>query len=187
MIKKVMYDIIFYFLESEGYVNGTNKEIICYGIKRLIYVIEDILFSLFCSALLGKMHIGIIYEVAYIIVRIYAGGFHAPQLYQCNILSFGSIIINMILIYYSTLNIMIINCIGIIFAIYISIRAPIESPKKKLSIYEKKIYKKKMIVYVTIELIIMLLFNYIGEITCAKAICSAMGLVVFGLLFKQQG
>lgn len=58
-----------------GYVNESNNKIVMLGLQRIKNLAADILIVSLVSWIMGNVFIGIIFEIIYIPLRIYAGGF----------------------------------------------------------------------------------------------------------------
>ena len=72
-----MINKIWKVLKDFQLVNEHNDQIVLLGLRRLISTIADFGFAILCSVLLGNVVVGLIFEIAYMILRIYAGGYHA--------------------------------------------------------------------------------------------------------------
>lgn len=57
-----------------GYVNESNDKIIELGLHRMKSTFISVVFSLIVSWLMGDIIVGLLFELTYIPIRIYAGG-----------------------------------------------------------------------------------------------------------------
>ena len=73
-------------LDRFGYVTSSNYKIIESGVKRVIHLIEDFSLVLIVGFLMKSVVAGIIMEIVYFPLRIYAGGYHASREVVCKIL-----------------------------------------------------------------------------------------------------
>ena len=69
--------------EKAGLVNETNDMIVKTGITRLENLLLDFLFASILSCILGNFLVGILFEFCYMVLRIYAGGYHASTPKKC--------------------------------------------------------------------------------------------------------
>ena len=99
-----MIDRLVNYFRSLGLVDDSNDKIIKYGLRRVCLFLTDFAIILLLSYLLGNIWVGILFELAYSLLRIYAGGFHASKETYCFVLSYSSIIISLCLINYMHLS-----------------------------------------------------------------------------------
>lgn len=75
-----------------GYVNESNDKIIELGLQRMKSTFTSIAFSAIVSWLMGDVIVGLLFELTYIPIRIYAGGYHASSKRRCECLSYAKLI-----------------------------------------------------------------------------------------------
>lgn len=177
-------------LQRLDYVNDTNIEIISYGLKRILELIKDISITLLCSLLLGNITMGILFELVYIPLRIYAGGYHASTPQKCSYLSYGSMIGCLTIIFFFPIKKFILHVCMLLFTIIILIHAPAESPNKVLSVKEKKVFRRNCVYISIIEILLYCIFIFLHRLIYAKTIMISTGLIaisiVAALIQKQQ-
>lgn len=69
-----------------------EKEIYCFGICQLIMLLLNICTSFFISLCYGRIIEGMIFSSAYILLRSYAGGYHAKTRKKCIYIFFFEIL-----------------------------------------------------------------------------------------------
>ena len=72
-----MKNKLFKQLRQMNLMNDNNGKILETGLERLKSNILIFLFVLIVSTYMGNIVIGILFEINYSILRIYAGGYHA--------------------------------------------------------------------------------------------------------------
>ena len=169
-------------LQRLDYINDTNIGIISYGLKRIFELLKDILITLLCSLLLGNITIGILFELVYIPLRIYAGGYHASTPQKCSYLSYGSMIGCLTIILFFPIKQFILHICMLLFTIIILIHAPVESPNKILSTKEKKVFRRNCIHISTIEILFYCIFIFLHKPIYAKTIMVSTGLIAIGII-----
>lgn len=80
------------WLYKLGYVNESNDKIIELGLQRMKSTFTSIAFSAIVSWLMGDVIVGLLFELTYIPIRIYAGGYHASSKRRCECLSYAKLI-----------------------------------------------------------------------------------------------
>ena len=162
-----MIDRLVNYFRSLGLVDDSNDKIIKYGLRRVCLFLTDFAIILLLSYLLGNIWVGILFELAYSLLRIYAGGFHASKETYCFVLSYSSIIISLCLINYMHIStfLMFIACITMF------------------------IYRRNTIIILIAELGALFYFNWSHQLLFAKSILAAILLVGlaqwFALLQKK--
>lgn len=169
-----------------GYVDETNDKIVSFGLKQLCTLLKDILFATAVAFVMGKMSAGIIFEVAYIPVRVYAGGAHASNERLCKYLTYGSIVVCMACIFYLPVKLEILHFILVVSVGTVFITAPVESKNKPLNAKERTVFYQRCIGITILEMISYCLLIYAGNFFYAKVICIALVLVAVGLLVGKR-
>lgn len=177
-----MTDRIFGLFEKAGLVNESNNMILRTGITKLKNLLLDFLFAAVLSGIWGNVLAGILFEVCYMVLRIYAGGYHASTPGKCLWFTYGSTCICMMLIFILPfLNygfaILLVIYDGIIF-----LTTPIQSENKPLCNTEKKVYHRNCVCISLAETGLFLLVMVCQNPLYAKAVFMSMTLVVVGLL-----
>lgn len=75
-----MKNKLFKQLRQMNLMNDNNGKILETGLERLKSNILIFLFVLIVSTYMGNIVIGILFEINYSILRIYAGGYHAKTI-----------------------------------------------------------------------------------------------------------
>ena len=182
-----MINIILNWLRIQGYVNESNDKIIELGLQRIRSTLACILFSLIISWLMGDIIVGLIFKLTYIPIRIYAGGYHANSKRRCNYLSYGSMMICMILIFYVPMKIVLMNLLLLFSVIIIFLFSPIESPNKRLNSGERNEFRRKSIIYLAIIVITYVTLIKIKKFIYAKTIIHSITLIAIVLLIPSRG
>lgn len=177
MIKRILD-----WLYVQGYVNEANDKIIELGLKRINSTFASLTFSAIVSWLMGDVIIGLFFELTYIPIRIYAGGYHASSKIRCECLSYGSLLLCIMLIFYVPLKVEIMHVLLIFSGGIIFLLSPIESPDKRLNSVEKKVYRRKSIIYLVIVVFVYGLMMRIGKVLYAKTVMYSVCLVSIGLI-----
>ena len=158
-------------LQEQGYVNGTNDKIVSTGLKRLKSLLCDIAFSLL---------VGLLFELSYSIVRIYAGGYHASTERICIWLTYISTLLCIVLIFYLPLIPIAMNILLGISIVVLFVYSPVENANKPLNQREKEVYRKKCLFTMLLEALLYFVFLLARAPLYAKAVCFALAMVALG-------
>ena len=163
-------------------MDENNREIVLYGVKRIKNLMIDVLIATLCGLVMRYFMVALLYELAFIPLRINTGGYHARSEKMCKLISWGSIIGSLVVIIYLPGPeilwhiLTILSCTGIIAL------APVESKNKPLSMMEKKVFRRRSIIIVIIEGGIYIFLTITGYMIYAKVIGGVIVLVAGGAM-----
>lgn len=170
MIAKISERIAYFFSKR----NFFNKEDMRFYVYGFYYIISESIYWAII-ALMAVLTNKIIETIAYLFVfinmRHYSGGYHADTRAKCNIIFTATYLIFLITIHftpYSVYQYLIFAGMSVSYAVLL-IKAPIENERKKCTSEERKIYRKKMVVYGIIFLLISFLCG-ISDISIVKKV-----------------
>ena len=112
-----------------------DQELYRYGIEQGILILLNVLTALAIGLIFHCLFYVVIFSVAFVPLRSYAGGFHAKTFSRCYILSV------LMLISFCVFN--KISIISKYSFIIILILSPVETKTKPLDELETKVYRKK--------------------------------------------
>lgn len=168
-----------------GYMNESNKPIVLYGIQRIKNLLMDFMISVICGWFMGNVLIGIMFEAAFIPLRIYAGGYHAHNRKICIMISWGSIIVCIAVISYIPIVLCAQHILIALSGLYIVFYAPVESSNKPLNRSEKNVFRIRSIRIVITEVVVYGLFSVSDILLYSKTISIAVFLVAIGILKEK--
>lgn len=131
-----------------------DQELYQYGIEQGILILLNVFTALAIGLIFHYLLYVVIFSVAFIPLRSYAGGFHAKTFSRCYILSVLTLVSFYILIKNISFSITTMIIISIIFSIIILLLSPVETENKPLDKLEVKIYKKRTYLIWMIEILI---------------------------------
>ncbi len=171
-------------LINNNIIKKEDAEIYSYGFKEMIFIILNLITTLFIGALFNKVFGIILFMIMYIAIRVYAGGYHARTKLKCYMFS---ILMLTSVCYILKLNLLQSNFLLVILSIISSILilflAPVEDENKPLDEIEIKIYTKRTIrnlIIVFSVLGITLIFNKtnLSACICISLLCNGLVLLV---------
>lgn len=167
--------------ERAGVMDKGEEEIVIIGLNRLSNIILDGIFAIICAGLMGNVVVGIIFELNYIVLRIYAGGYHAKNKIRCFFLTYVSTFICIILIFVIPINKNIMEVTLIILFLVIAVTTPIYNENKPLNKMEMMVYRRKSVCIAFIEIVICFFLLLFDLDVYARAIYVSILLVVCGI------
>lgn len=181
-----MTDKIIEVFRNAGLVNSENDKIILLGVRRIGGALTDLFIAMLWSLIWGDVFVGILFEVCYSVLRIYAGGYHASSERICKYLTYASTLISILIIFKAGIDGYVMHCLVAALVCLIVWNAPVENKNKPLSEKEKKIYKRYCIVISFIEMGLYLIFILINMTVYARTVCIAILLVAIGVIVEKK-
>lgn len=139
--------------------SSDENELYVFGINQCLNMLLNILTALFIGILFGEVPQILLFMLAYIPLRSYAGGWHSRTPFRCYIFSVTMLIVVSIGMKCLYMAEWIYYVVLAASTLVILILAPIENKNKPLDETERKVYKKRAILIATVELIIALLLK----------------------------
>ena len=173
-----------------GVVPIEDKDLYTYGVKQGLFMVINFATIVIIGLLFGMVWQSIIFILAYIPVRPYAGGYHADSQLSCYLLSIPltvAVLLGMKIIAWDT-NILftLLATAGIVIFLF----APVEDKNKKLDEKEIKVYRKKARVNTAILVVMSILLWIAGlnqiTICIAMALGVVMVLLILGVLKNRR-
>ncbi|WP_040330508.1 accessory gene regulator ArgB-like protein [Clostridium ihumii] len=151
------------WLIIKGFANEEEKEIIEYGLYQGFLMLINILTTFFLGFIFNVFWQSIIFLISYMLLRTYAGGYHANTKNRCYILSVVIMIICFFLINNFELTMKFGVLLSAISGILIFTLAPVANDVKPLEEVEVKIYKNKARKIFVIEFAIAIIAEMLGK------------------------
>ena len=185
---------IIVFFVSNNIIKNENKEIYKYALNiilsSLIHIATVIILGLYFNLLIESLF----FFFSFIVIRKFAGGYHANTQLKCYLASIIStllilILMKLLLLFDSNIMKFLIEVLGLVCTIIIGVLSPLDTEAKPLCDKEKRLYKKVSILNSSALLIlsaILMMFesyNLSYSITLAIYLCTFV--VVLGKLEKN--
>ncbi|MDO4304860.1 MAG: accessory gene regulator B family protein [Bacillota bacterium] len=171
-------------LLEENLIDDSEKELINYGIKRAKSIGISIVVSLLLGCCMGILPESSLFLISIILLRSYAGGFHAKNSKSCGVISFLILIFAYLVIKYLVIDTGVIVAILTICLYVIYFFAPMESANRELDSIEKKVFKKIARIISAILYIGVICCIYLQQKSYANALFSSI-VVAAGLIIVE--
>lgn len=137
-----------------------EQSIIEFGISIMLSKLLNLVTEVIIGWLFSMLFEAIVFLIAFSFLRSYAGGFHASSSGKCYIFSSLTMVAALLIIKY--VDNFFANCIFVLLGTSLClIFAPVESKNKMLDILEKKFYRKKAMLILSLILIVLVLTNHL--------------------------
>lgn len=136
-------------------VSNEDKEIYAYGINRVLTIVLNVAATLILGIIYGRVYEAALFFTAFILLRSYSGGYHASTPMKCYV--FTVLLITTILSVMKFVSVHKYVCFGLslLSDIIIILLSPNEAKNKPLDAIERIIYKRKTVIILCIESIII--------------------------------
>jgi accessory gene regulator B len=160
-------------LVNNDIIDNDEKGIYEYGLEQGILILINIITTVIIGICFGMVIESIVFMLAYIPLRSYAGGYHAKNQLLCYFFSIGMILVALLGIKIINLFPMLSVVLIFISSVIIYIFSPVEDHNKLLSEKEKTIYRKKVRKILIIEMVILLMITGLEQYEIASSIVIA--------------
>lgn len=145
-------------LEHCGIISKSNRTLYEYGLRQMFATILNILTMLLIGFIMGLAVPAMIYIIAYIPLRVYAGGYHASTPQRCWAFSAIMLWIALCIVKYTPqMYFWVITTLSLIACIVVFLLSPVEDRNKRLDEKEHHVYHIRAIVVMTIEAVAAIL------------------------------
>ncbi|MBS5621146.1 accessory gene regulator B family protein [Eubacterium sp.] len=166
-------------LLSRNAIKDEDYEIYQYGLEQLFTSILNMLTLFVIGSIMGMIWQGIIFVLSFMLLRKYAGGYHASTPLGCYLLTTLIITVALSVMKYLEISILIYLVLLMVSSVIVYMLTPVEAVNKELDKIEKIIYRKKTIltwiVEVSLAIGVFILKHY--EIS----ICIFMAIIMVGI------
>ncbi len=145
-------------LKQHKHIQDEDCELFEYGIFLVLSQILYSIICLVCGIIFGCIVESIVFYISFMVIREYAGGFHASTELRCFILSTSSILLSTYCISiikehdFDTVFIILLSLSSLI----IILLTPLDTEEKPLTKTEKINFRKKTLVILVVLLIILI-------------------------------
>lgn len=140
-------------------VKAEDAEIYIYGINQILVSVVNVLSALIIGLIFGMIFEVAVFMAAYIPLRSFAGGFHAKTPRRCYFFS----VIMLIIVSAGLKCFYVANWVYYVVlaaaTLVVLVLSPVEDRNKPLDDIEQKIYKRRTILIVAVELTLALLLK----------------------------
>lgn len=180
------------FVNAVARSNNLSKEdtvILQYGLKKIIMLVGDAIFTIIVGWILGITTLSIAFQIAFMLLRMYAGGYHSKTELQCAVHSTVVTVVSLISIRWMVNRLWWSGLLFVLISMVIMVLAPVEAENKPLSAKEKTINHRKTIgIVLLFDLIAIMshVFNWNLVYAISAAIYAACILMIMGISVQRN-
>lgn len=152
------------YLYKKNLCSQEEINIVAYGIYVGLELIINIITTIIIGICLNCLYETMLFLISYSLIRSYAGGYHCKKAINCYFCSSLIIIISVLIIKGTPAELLLPITLGLlIFSIPIILKiGPDDSKVRKLDKQEKLYFRKKLIIYLCIEIFVILVLLLVG-------------------------
>ncbi len=148
--------------QKKDLISNEERIIYVYGVKQIISLIINIISFLMCGIVFGEILGAMVFALSFMMIRTYAGGYHASTPVRCYIVTMITTIGAILVMKYIAIPQALGIALLFISSVIIVVLSPVDTEGKELDSLEKKIYRGKTLLIWGVELsiaIVCMLLN----------------------------
>ncbi len=157
-------------LVSAGIISEADTDVYMYGFFQAVMLLFNVVTTLLLGIIFQLLIPCILLNLAYIPIRINAGGHHADSPFNCYIHSTIMIVVLLSIIKWIPIHPIVSTALFMISSIVIWITAPVETENNPLDEVEQHVYRKRTKIILIIEIVIILLCLIVSKDQIAATI-----------------
>lgn len=164
-----------------------DYEIYLFGMEQLLTVIIDFLTAILIGVAFGEVIQTVIFVLSFMILRSYAGGFHASTPFKCYLLTSLTIIAVLSVMKYVEVDLVVLAGIFLVASMIIWVLAPVDTENKTIDDIEFIVYRRKTRIVWSVEVIGVfgcMAFRCVDMVEC---IVYAQVLLAVALVWEKGG
>lgn len=173
---------------KKGKIKREEKELYQYGYRIMLEKAIAFLLTIAVALVLDAWMEILVFCVAFISIRIYAGGFHAKTVTGCMILSSVMLVVGVLL------NGILLNCkfysffvfVDIVILPIICIFAPAEHKNRPVSLSEKRYFKRMVCMFCILHGLFDIVLCLIKRYELVGMIVYAHWMVILSLIISKK-
>lgn len=184
-MKVLVFEKITDSLIDNGVINLEDKDIYVYGFKQGILMLLNVAVIMIIGSVLGMVWQSIIFILVYVLMRTYAGGYHATTQLRCFLISIIIVTSTFLGMKYITWTSFICWLLIIVSIITIRLLSPVEDVNKPLTKTENTNYQNKAVVILNGVVGIAFVVWFMGQSKVLACISSTLFVVSMMLLVGE--
>jgi len=171
---------------KRGSIRYEDRDIYIFGISQGFATLVNTATAIAIGLLLGIFWQIIIFMVCYIVIRQYAGGYHAPTPFRCFVTTTLFVVAAALVIRYVSIPVRLIELLVLVGGLATMYYSPVDNRNKPLDGKEHELYKKRAVLLsfavVFAALIIVHLDYFVAQQIAVSIMCALVILAIMVLL-----
>lgn len=174
-------------LQKQKLLGEADRELYEYGFRQGFMVILNVATTVMIGILFQMVWESLLFLLAYIPLRSFAGGYHAKTPSRCYVLSVCMIVVVFAIIrFLITDNLLVYIGCSLAGAAAIYILSPVETSTKPLDKIEKEMYQYKARIILLIEMILIVLSACLSFVCIVKVLAMVVSMAGIMVLWGYK-
>lgn len=169
------------FVEN-GIIPTEDHALYTFGLHQLWFTLLNAGTTIIVGLLFGMVWESLVFLIAYIPLRKFAGGYHAKTEFRCYLLSTLIIVLGLLAVKYFPVSLIVTAVALSIGSLILFLLAPVEDANKPLDVKEIAVYRLRARVVLFLEWFASALFLLIGARTLLNTV--AVAVVILSLMLS---
>jgi accessory gene regulator B len=165
---------------KNGIVSPSNQELCRYGIQQIFMTLLNVSVTLAIALLMNMLAESVLFMAAYISLRRYAGGYHSRTPLRCCVFSGVMMAVVLSAIRFIEFSAVVCLVVAAISAVVIVLLSPVADANKPLDEVERKVYRRRALIILSVELLIVV--GLIASGLADIAACMVLALAALGIM-----
>ena len=169
-----------------GIMKEEDRSVYCYGYALVLEMLVNFIIAAAIGIIINKVVMILVFLLAFIPLRSFAGGYHADKGWKCVLLSNSVILLAILAVEYISLIIFPwLILVEIILGVIILRTAPVQSIHKPLNSFEVSQYKKIVIILYITQVLIEIIISLFGYRDIASVILITHTIITITLMIGK--
>lgn len=177
-------DRIVDFFASNRIIEEEDRDIYAFGVRQGLLLILNVLSTLAVGLILGMLLESLLFLLFFMPLRCYAGGFHAKTPLRCYLYSLLLVMVSLLAVRQAGTTLVYRTAVFLAVLAVWSM-APVENETKPLNPVEKRVYKKRARITVTVECLMSFLLIPMGGYRISSCISASILAVCVMLVVEK--
>lgn len=172
-------------LVAKKIIRDEEYEIYQFGLEQLLTAAVAIVSAIIIGMLFGKGLQCIVFLLTFMIIRSYAGGYHASTRLRCYFLTMFTILTALLVIKYIECEMFVFWELLVASSVIILMLSPVDTDARKLDAIECIYYRKKAMLIWFVEIVMVALCTVIHLEEISKCIILALATLSIAQIFEK--
>jgi len=173
-------------LMVKGVICSEDKDLYVYGLRQGAQILLNIFTTIATGLVFGMLWQSLVFMLAYIPLRTYAGGYHAKTQLRCYLSSTAAMIGVLLLVKLVLWTMPVCLTVAAVAGVIIFFLAPVEDSNKPLDQAEVVIYKKRARYILTLLFVLIFLCWSLEQLQISVCITMAVALLAVMLILGKM-
>lgn len=184
LLKRISCKIVTRWVGQEN-ITKEIREIYEFGLEQIFSMIISLGTVMVIGFIMEQVLLGMIYILAFMFLRCYAGGYHASTQLRCYLMTIFTTLGAFSAIKYLTISKIGLMILLVISSIVICLLSPVDTENNRIDELQSIYYRKKALIIWAIEVIIVIVCIISNHLLSAKSVVVALTVISVSLVSEK--